>query len=332
MANTIGSKVVRNLAALFDGVASPTSKRREAESADATSSRGQPCPFGQKESEWLKRVLERQSLLLAGEFDERLAKVEDYQGQLDRRVSALESQMIVDESMDGEKAKVTALQAAVEKMEARTKELEESMKSRHAESEASEHLPHGARSVGPSTSRATDDPLRSLAVMGCLGWDVPEKELVQIACKALKDAGINEDSYSCVAPLCRRGGRGSLVEMRFKDRASLDEARIKMRTKNVQMPQARHPVWIDVKKSEAERRPTRMVRMARATIEEELHRLKRSAEGVEENIRTRSVNIAKCKVGYLDRDLVWWWTTLGEETLPDAGSRRIVESAVAAVP
>ena len=104
--------------------------------------------------------------------------------------------------------------------------------------------------------------LRTIAVIGNLGWDSPSSELMDRAKKVLADAGVSGETYSNLCAITFKGDKGSSVQLCFQNPSLLQHASLAVRALRQSFSEERF-VYLDVRKEQAERRPARVVsRMA----------------------------------------------------------------------
>ena len=104
--------------------------------------------------------------------------------------------------------------------------------------------------------------LRTIAVIGNLGWDSPSSELMDRAKKVLADAGVSGETYSNLCAITFKGDKGSSVQLCFQNPSLLQHASLAVRALRQSFSEGRF-VYLDVRKEQAERRPARVVsRMA----------------------------------------------------------------------
>ena len=126
-----------------------------------------------------------------------------------------------------------------------------------------------------------------------------------------------------------------MVELCFRTRQDLDQAIVQIRSSNYQVQAAvdarMNPAWMAVKKTEAERRPTRVLRRAASTIQSCLEARKMDSTQVNSDPKTRTVSNGGMRICGLDRDSDVVWTDEGTRLLstPD---RNMVEASCATVP
>ena len=75
-------------------------------------------------------------------------------------------------------------------------------------------------------ARSADVPYdqRTSARIGCLGWDLPKRQLEERAKEVLDHAKVPERSYTNLEAVCGRSGCGSCVDLEFDEPRSLRNA------------------------------------------------------------------------------------------------------------
>ena len=162
--------------------------------------------------------------------------------------------------------------------------------------------------------------------MGNLGWDTEEVELIARAKAALAQANVEATSYSALAAACRRGGSGSACTLLFKSPDDLEEARAKFRAADISVTEGKI-VWLDVRKSWEELRPSRRLRTLLELVDSTLKSLPGDQRSCSLDQRTRSVSANGIKFAHLDRQCEVVWAGPAEAVL-DVPSRKYIEDLV----
>lgn len=126
------------------------------------------------------------------------------------------------------------------------------------------------------------------ARLGNVGWDAPSDVLLNRATDILQELGVTESVVVSMAASVSRAGVGSSVEILFDTPGSLQAAKIKLRTKVVQIEDRR--VWLDIQKSRAVLRPARLIHRAAELLQQvEAERI--DAKDVEKNAGAKHIDI-----------------------------------------
>ena len=146
------------------------------------------------------------------------------------------------------------------------------------------------------------------------------------------------DCWSGLAPMCKPGGVGSTCELWFKTQRDLEMARSMIRGANIQHQGGRSKCWLDIKKTHAERRPTRVAKQLRDICWDELHRLNgqpnqsiTAETEVTVEHKTRSVSVKGIKIAWLSRQSEAQWTTAGSAMFPTDTKKMIEDMAEGAL-
>ena len=180
---------------------------------------------------------------------------------------------------------------------------------------------------GSQTSRSESVPweLRTAAIIGSLGWDVPDLDLLAAARDVLQRAGVDGATWEAVHPGCRPGGKGSTVTLLFKDPNDLSIARAKVRALACRRTGARSAVWLDAQKTRAELRPSRQMR-ALVEATKTVLGTKAGEQEVTRDDRVRTVSINGVASAFLKHSSLVW-TTAGCALL-DEGDRDWITALV----
>ena len=308
--------VVRSLAAVFDAEAqSPARKAGKLEEGGAASAADNPTskkgPFDKEQKAWLKSALYQAMEAFGENIDERVEHVEQAVTQVQEEVAEIKNRGV-------DKAEVEELRARLSKLEAAA--AAPTSPAGSASSPGSRSSYGGAPAIGP----------RTVALLGGLGWDVDELQLIVNAKKVLNEQGVDETTYGAVSPACRHGGQGSMVEVKFVSHEALLEARMRVRNYEEKFERAKTGPWLDVKKTHEERRPTRALRTGFEILCDSGQK-----EGIEKSdmtiqVQYRAISIRCVKVLYLDRDGDVIWTAAGESLVSEP-TRELVARVVAGV-
>jgi len=87
---------------------------------------------------------------------------------------------------------------------------------------------------------AVPHELRTIAVIGNLGWDTSGTDLMQRAKEVLSDAGIAPDSVSNLCAVTYKGDKGSSAQLCFKQPSQLQHANLAVRALNRSYTQGRY--------------------------------------------------------------------------------------------
>lgn len=280
--------------------------------------------------------------------DTRVAAVEVQQNQQYTRVSKLEDEMgkvaAKSQQLDGSLATVRGENVRCDKRlcesESEIKALREQMrvlqdKLKNAGGaplpdglvkrvEALEKSSESDRSSVAGSSAASvrsqpSDPNRLVCVMGGLGYDSSEKVVTERCIECLKACGVADSAYHSVCALFKPGGTGSIAQLVFVDRAELDSSVLRVRAARRSYEESitnrNGHVWLSVKLSEAERRPTRQVKRVAAVMKEILGTKQPPLDPAQltADIRTRSISYAALKIGWIDRNQDFRWTSMASD-------------------
>ena len=157
-----------------------------------------------------------------------------------------------------------------------------------------------ARSAKSSQSSPSQ---RTTAMCGNLGWDT-EPDVLEERCNTVLTE-ISMDSH-VVRVTATRAKAGSSCEIEFDSAAHLQQARVALMAKRRQF-NAGHVVWLNVKQTDEERRPSRIFHR----VADFLEMLEADREGearkIEKNPKMKSVKVSGRVVGY-PRNGTWTWT------------------------
>ena len=162
----------------------------------------------------------------------------------------------------------------------------------------------GARSPASHSSVAsTRAGPRAGALLGGIGWETEEAQLVLGGNATLDAAGVPEGQWHAMAAACRPGSKGSMVTVHFREEAHLEVAIYIVRALSMSHPDASGVAWLSIKKSFAERRPTRQAKLMHQLIWDYIEKKEGLAkDNVTLDVRTRSVSVKGVKLAWLDRD------------------------------
>ena len=214
-----------------------------------------PCTFEAKQSEWLMKLMQRQGAMLGEAFDERIDLMQEDMTSLGKEVIEIKNNQA--EMATKEEVKEEVRKNLVAMRVDLVQEIKDELT-------AAQHAPTSpARSASSTGSSSQPAGPRTFAILGGLGWDIPELQLLTIAKKVLLDAGVPEDRWTAMSPACRRGGCGSMVELKFLIQDDLEDAKLRLRCATGEvLVGAKSLPWLDYKKTREERRPTRVLRCA----------------------------------------------------------------------
>jgi hypothetical protein len=126
-------------------------------------------------------------------------------------------------------------------------------------------------------NEATPYHQRTLAIMGALGWNVEPNELVLRAKKVLATCAVEFASIVSLVP-SYRSGPGSSVDLEFATADGLQKAKRLIRKAAIPVipSQPHKTVWLDVRKTRDETKPSRLLHRAADYMWEMEHRLQRA--------------------------------------------------------
>ena len=161
------------------------------------------------------------------------------------------------------------------------------------------------RSTQQRPQVAVPHELRTIAVIGNLGWDTSGTDLMQRAKEVLSDAGIAPDSFSNLCAVTYKGDKGSSAQLCFKQPSQLQHANLAVRALNRSYTQGRY-AYLDVKKERAELRPGQIVkRLAEFLVDAEA--AMDTPLKIEAFANGKFVKVGGTRVGFTFRG-EWKWT------------------------
>ena len=283
--------VGRHLAALFEGAAAAAGsvgspERKKAKGSEAAGSAGPsvtigPSPFAPEQSQWLQAALGAALSSFGQVVDSRCVKIEEKQEKMEEKQSAMD--------------------ASIAELRAKQEEFEKKALSQNSQASS---VGRGAASTPRGSADGDALPRERIhAVIGGLGWDTQDLVLLTRAKSALQEAGIDAGAWTAMSPMCRPGGCGSMVELHFDEQRNLELARCKLRSQVVKCEGAQTVVWLDMKKTQQERRPGRLLKMLHVLA---LESCAKKHDGFEAKLltfdqRTRSLSIGGARVAWISR-------------------------------
>ena len=296
-------KVKGQVEATLDGVIAGEPKKGKGANGEVLGAMG-PAPFESRQSEWLQQLIVKQTAWLGEAFDDRIEEVS-------AEVSAIKTELqVVRQSQSSFATKEVMLDETRRELCAMRKDIVEELHQELLTASPSNPAPGSpARSMNSSMSSASAGipwERRTIATMGNLGWDQTELGVQARAKEALQKAQIEDKDWHTLSPLFRRGGRGSLVELHFVSAEALQMAIGKFRATEIKFVegQCKDPVWLNIKKTQAERLPGRKLKLLHQMLNEQIDK---SAgvwheDTISMNHRVRAVSVRGIKAAYIDRD------------------------------
>ena len=304
MAGTLAQKMIENMAKIFDNAApSPPRKSAKGENAEVRSSAHRQAigasPFPPEQSLWLSRALGNSMAVFGEEVEGRFKDNE-------AEIKLVKDELVEVNGHHGE------LKAWAQK------EIDELKKANHDMKAELVHVKDLQSKTQKAPAAAGGNPNRTHAIVGNLGWDENEIMIVSRAKEVLQEAGVPVENYTAIAPAFRTGQKGSMAEVQFVENAALEEARLKVRALTKKFQGGKGAAFVDIKKTFAERRPTRQLRFMETMVWELIDRGSGEAEiefkDVTCDLRTRSVSVKGCKIAHLQHESLVW-TAVGERLL-----------------
>ena len=162
-------------------------------------------------------------------------------GTLEQKNAALQAQII-------------ALQKAREDLKAKTDQIDT------AQQHATQLLPPGVPQVPAIYQQPDANSNRVDARMGSLGWDVDPLPITELARTVLQEAQIPQEWVNALAPASRI--KGSAVDILFVNNSYLEQAKLRVRALNKNLPNTKGPVWLDYKRTREQNAPARCTHRA----------------------------------------------------------------------
>ena len=296
-------KVSRRFTQLFADVRSPERKSARGSKAGVELP---PTPRGTLDNEacsWIAKTIGKGMIVIAEETAARFETLEQRTTEVEGRMDTMDGWMreVGDHMPDSQEG--ATLRKQVEKQEEEIVELRKAMEL--LKSRPAPRIPSGMPSPAGSAASpasAASSGTRTQAIVGSLGWDVPEKELCERGKLLLKEAKVEESTWHTMTPGCRPDGVGSLCNVHFESEDALSLARDKVRLLQKQFPSANSKAFVDIKKTFTERRPTRQIRMAHQLLLQYLDQSKYKPEELELVVKLRAIDLCKVRAGWLGRD------------------------------
>lgn len=215
----------------------------------------------------------------------------------------------------------TAVQRVEEKVATTDEKLESTDKSVKDLSIRVEKLEMGNGSsqqkVAPavSTNHAASTPyeLRTIAIMGNLGWDTPKALLLERAQAVLQEAGVDPAAYTNLVPTTGKDGTGSMAQLCFSRPDLLQSSRLAVLAlgKSFSTDGQVRSVWLEAKKERAELRPSRIVHRMEDILTD-IEQGRPDTVEIEKVMNGKYIKVGGRRAGYIYKG-EWKWTAWATE-------------------
>jgi len=108
---------------------------------------------------------------------------------------------------------------------------------------------------------------RTVARLGCLGWDSPKELILKRAQEVLDAARAPCSAYLCLSAVVWRDGKGSSAELKLNSAEELHSARLSVQAQSKEYITGKK-VWLDAKKESSEMHARKMVHRTHDYLEE----------------------------------------------------------------
>ena len=176
----------------------------------------------------------------------------------------------------------------------------------------------------PTAVLAQDLPrnLRTHAVIGNLGWDTQDTDIEARAKEVLAQSNVDPAVYANLAAMRQKG---SMAELHFVNAEELSKARTAIRFARKRFDALKN-VWLDVKKTQAELQPSRMVhRIADFITDQEKN--KANPAIIEKDLARKIVKRNGEDIGNIHFGK-WKWSPAGHELYEENIRKHAVEWAL----
>jgi len=282
-------------------------QQRPSKTSRGATGKGADTTLGEKEQEWVSSLVVDVVTVAARHSAQRFAEVEEKFQAVSARADG------VDERIRALEEKASRVDDLIRQLGEQGQQLEVLKRAQPATP-----TPCASASSASGSSHVSGTPMdqRTAALLGNVGWDLQDLQLVLRATKALTDAQVDSQHWQGMEATCRPGGTGSAVTLHFRDNRSLLVAKAKIRSLGLTLPGAKGQLFLDIQKTWEERKPARELRALQELVVEALAP-EIAADRVSIDHRTRSLSINGARSAFIGKGVAYW-TPVGEAMLKDA--------------
>ena len=318
--NMIGDKVRAHLLNTFGGEqSSPAAKISKTSSASTDGSKRavspSRIPFDKPQTKWLQNMLADTCEVIGVHVEERITTLETQVAEQQRKLSKIDDLELQVKDLT---QKIEAMKVQVEDVDIKHTNEVNRVEAR-IDSAGGSHQQAANGLVGSNNEPIVAVPyeLRTVAVIGNLGWDTPKALLLERAGAVLTQAGIDPSDHTSPSAVTGKDLKGSRVELRFHTPERLQSARLAVRAlgKTFTEGERKYYVWLDAKKEKNETKPRRIVhRMAECLEDVEAGRDDKL--DVTKVLNTKFIKVGPHRVGYVFKS-EWKFTRWGIDRYSD---------------
>lgn len=261
---------------------------------------GTTNPFNTEQSLWLSEAMHDTFHTFGAHVDRRLSDVETRMTSIEHQVQHLPNMQeainrigALEQQMRDRPNSIS--QQQFEEVQGRLQQAERVAQAAQAATQQEQ----------PANIQDTPYENRTHAVIGGLGWDMTQAQLITGAQGVLQAAQVDPQSYFGLCALVNNQDKGSLVELHFHSARALQAAKSCVRSL-AQTGSSGRKVWLDAKKTRREMKPARVTKRAFQVLQE-VEQARADRVQLSINLAGKYVQHPQGRVGYSWRG-EWCWT------------------------